>query len=406
VGVKPLSGVRVLAVEQFAAGPFATLQLAELGAEVIKIEDPATGGDIGRYVPPFQQGEDSLFFEAFNQGKSSISLALDTAAGQKVFRELVARADAVFANVRGDVPERLGLRYEDLRAVNPTIVCCFITGYGTGSSRRAVPGYDYLLQGQAGWMSLTGEPDGPPAKSGLSLVDLSTGYAAGIALLAGLHAARRDGVGCDCEASLFDVSVSLLGYVGAWQLSAGFSPPRTGRSAHPSLVPFESFPTADGWMVVGCAKEKFWTRLVQALGREDLASDPRFRDFNSRRLHRPELIAELDAVLGGRCTKEWVLLLEAAGVPCAPVLSVPEALTDPFVGERDLVREVDHPRLGRVRRLASALRVGRTFRTPAMPAPDRGRDNDRLLHELGYEQPQIQQLSSAGAFGHLPHARE
>lgn len=395
----PLAGTRVLAVEQFAAGPFATLQLSELGAEVVKIEDPATGGDIGRYVPPFQAGEDSLFFEAFNQGKSSISLALDTAAGQGVFRDLAAGADVVFANVRGDVPERLRIRYEDLRDINPAIVCCFITGYGTDSSRRNVPGYDYLLQGRAGWMALTGEPDGPPTKSGLSLVDLATGYASGIAILAALNAARRDGVGCNCEVSLFDVSISLLGYIGAWQLSAGYSPARAGRSAHPSLVPFQNFPTADGWIVIGCAKEKFWRRLVEVVGRDDLADDARFTDFEARHRNRQALVAELDSSLQQRTTDDWLQLLEAADVPCAPVLSIEQALADPFVAERDLIREIDHPRLGRVRSLASAVRVGTAARTPPAPAPGRGRDQSRLLAELGYDAEKVTTLASEGAFG-------
>ena len=181
----PLADVRVLAIEQFGAGPWATLQLADLGAEVIKIEDPASGGDVGRYVPPFQEGEDSLFFETFNRNKKSISLDLRDPAGRDRFEELVRVSDVVFSNLRGDQPAKLRLRYDDLKHLNPRIVCCSLSGFGMTGPRAAEGGYDYMMQGLAGWMALTGEPDGPPTKSGLSLVDLSGGYVAAIALAGG-----------------------------------------------------------------------------------------------------------------------------------------------------------------------------------------------------------------------------
>jgi crotonobetainyl-CoA:carnitine CoA-transferase CaiB-like acyl-CoA transferase len=260
--VRPLQDVRIVAVEQYGAGPFGSLQLADLGAEVIKVEDARTGGDIGRYVPPFQEGEDSLFYESFNRNKKSISLDLTNGAAKEVLRDLVRVSDAVYSNLRGDIPERLGLCYEDLRDVNPRIVCCSLSGFGMTGPRRAEPAYDYILQGLCGWMSLTGEPDGPPAKSGLSLVDYSGGFVAALSMLAAIHAARRDGKGMDCDLSLFDVAISLLTYVGTWHLNRGFEPVRTAHSAHPSLVPFQNFQTSDGWIVVGCAKEKFWRRLV------------------------------------------------------------------------------------------------------------------------------------------------
>jgi crotonobetainyl-CoA:carnitine CoA-transferase CaiB-like acyl-CoA transferase len=228
-----LADVRILAIEQFGAGPFGSVHLADLGAEVIKIEDPAAGGDTGRYVPPFASGEDSLFFETFNRNKKSISLDLAHPAGQRVFRDLVRVSDVVYSNLRGDVPERIGITYAALRELNPAVVCCSLSAFGMTGPRRAEPGYDYVLQGIAGWMSLTGEPDGPPCKSGLSLVDFSGGLVAGMAILAGLHAARRDGVGGDCDVSLFDTAVAMLSYQATWYLSGGFEPERKSRSAHP-----------------------------------------------------------------------------------------------------------------------------------------------------------------------------
>ena len=183
---RPLDDVRVLAIEQFGAGPWATLQLADLGAEVIKIEDPGSGGDVGRYVPPYRSGEDSLYFETFNRGKRSVSLDLRVPAGRAVFEELVRVSDAVYSNLRGDQPAKLRITFDDLRALNPRIVCCSLSGFGTTGPRRAEPAYDYVLQALTGWMALTGEPDGPPVKSGLSLVDFSGGYVSALALVAGV----------------------------------------------------------------------------------------------------------------------------------------------------------------------------------------------------------------------------
>jgi crotonobetainyl-CoA:carnitine CoA-transferase CaiB-like acyl-CoA transferase len=209
----PLGDLRIVAVEQYAAGPFASLQLAALGAEVIKIEDPLSNGDIGRSVPPDAAGGDSLFFQTFNHGKRSVALDLRNEAGRTVFHRLVARSDAVLSNLRGDVPARLGLRYEDLAEFNPKIVSCSLSAYGMTGPRAHEPGYDYLVQALTGWMSLTGEPGGPPTKSGLSLVDFASGYAAAASVLAGVHAARRTGKGMDCDLSLYDVGMNLLTYL-------------------------------------------------------------------------------------------------------------------------------------------------------------------------------------------------
>jgi len=219
--MKPLEDVRIIAVEQYGAGPFGSVHLADLGADVIKIEDPRVGGDVGRYVPPYAEDEDSLFFETFNRNKRSISLDLTTPAGRSVFEELVKTADAVYSNLRGDVPAKIGITYDDLKHLNPAIVCCSLTGFGMTGPRSKEPGYDYILQGLAGWMDLTGEPDGPPTKSGLSLVDFSGGYVAALSLLAGLHAARRDGIGMDCDVSLYDTALSMLTYPATWHLNAG-----------------------------------------------------------------------------------------------------------------------------------------------------------------------------------------
>lgn len=394
----PLSDVRVVSLEQFGAGPYGSLHLADLGAEVIKVEDPRTGGDVGRYVPPYQEDTQSLFFETFNRNKRSISLDLSLPEGREVFEDLVAVSDVVYSNLRGDVPAKLRIRYDDLKHLNPAIVCCCLSGFGMTGPRAAEPGYDYLIQGLAGWMSLTGEPDGPPTKTGLSLVDFSGGLVAAASILAGLHAAVRDGVGCDCDVSLYDNAMSMLSYIATWALTRDHVPERRANSAHQSIVPFQNCQTADGWIVIACAKEKFWRRLVSVLDIEVLRDD-RFRDFAGRDAHRSELLGILHDCFLRKPSAEWLRTLQAAGVPCAPVLSVAEALTEPQLQARDLIIETAAPPLGQVRSIASPVRAG-PRRTTSRSAPALGQDTDYVIGKiLGYPPERALQLRSAGAFG-------
>jgi crotonobetainyl-CoA:carnitine CoA-transferase CaiB-like acyl-CoA transferase len=400
----PLADVRIIAVEQYGAGPWGSLQLADLGAEVIKVEDPQSGGDVGRYVPPFQEDEDSLFFETFNRNKKSVSLDLRAPRGREVFEALVTKADAVYSNLRGDQPARLRLTYDDLRAINPRIVCCSLSGFGMSGPRAGEAGYDYIMQAMAGWMSLTGDPDGPPTKSGLSLVDLAGGYVAAIALLSGLWRARRDGVGCDCDISLYETALHELMYIGTWVATSGYVPQRMPESAHPSIVPFQALQTADGWITIACAKQKFWERLCQALGREDLLEDPRFADFGGRNVHREELLPTLREAFRERTTEEWIALLSRAGVPHGPVYEVPEALEDPQAKAREDIVEIEHPRLGTVRQIASPLRLSGEP-NPLRRAPDRGEHTDEVLRDLcGYSTEEIDALRAEGAFGAMTAA--
>lgn len=398
--MKPLQDVRIISIEQYGAGPFASMHLAALGAEVIKIEDPASDGDVGRYVPPYASGEDSLFFESFNRNKSSMALDIRAPAGRGVFEDLVRSADAVFSNLRGDVPAKLGICYSDLAPLNPAIVCCSLTGFGMTGPRSTQPGYDYVLQALAGWMSVTGEPGGPPQKSGLSLVDYSGGLVAAIALVAGVHAARRDGVGMDCDLSLYDTAIGMLTYVGTWQLNEDWKPQRTSHSAHPSLVPFQAFEASDGWLVVGCAKEKFWHRLTEVIGRPDLAEDPRFATFADRGRHVEDLIPQLEAILRTRTVAEWLEPMQAASIPCAPIHDVAEALSDEHTLARGLVVETEHPKWGHMRSIASPVRVG----TPMSGdehrrGPHLGEHTESVLRGLGYDDDRITTAAADGAFG-------
>ena len=397
----PLADVRVLAIEQYGAGPWGTLQLADLGAEVIKIEDPAVRGDVGRYVPPYQHGEDSLFFETFNRNKKSVSLDLRHPGAGAVFHDLVRVVDAVFSNLRGDQPRKLGLTYAELGQVNSRVVCCSLSGFGTTGPRFAEGGYDYMMQGLAGWMSLTGEPGGPPTKSGLSLVDLSGGYVAAIAILAGIMRARREGIGCDCDLSLFETALAELMYIGTWTATEHYEPRRVPNSGHPSIVPFQNFPTADGWIVVACPKPKFWESLCEVISRPELVSDPRFADFPARDRNRDELIPLLDEIFRTRTGAEWLDALGAAGVPSSAVNDVAGALADPQTEARGDVVEYDHPRFGTVRTIATPLRVGEDEK-PLRRAPFRGEHTGDVLARLcRYSPEHVSALHEAGVFGDI-----
>lgn len=394
----PLAGLRIVAVEQYGAGPWATLQLADLGADVIKVEDVHDAGDIGRRVPPFVDGDSSLFFEALNRNKRSIALDLRTGAGMQVLHQLVRHSDVVFSNLRGDVPERLGIRFDDLRAFNPSIVCCSLSGYGMTGPRAADAGYDYLVQGLAGWMSLNGGPTDQPMKTGLSLVDFSAGFVAAAGMLAGVLAARRDGIGCDVDLSLFDTAISLTNYLATWQLSAGVAPVRQQDSAHPSIVPFGNFLASDGWIVVACPKDKFWERLVTVIEEDTLQNDV-FATMAGRMEHRIEVLDTLRAAFVRRSVADWLTALRQAGVPCAPVNDLAAAMREEQVAARGLIVETEHPRFGTVRSPVSPLRVGdRSIEHRRAPGLSEHAD-EVLRGVLGLDDGAIGALVQEGAFG-------
>lgn len=390
----PLENVRVLAVEQYGAGPFGTMFLADQGAEVVKIENPRDGGDMARDVGPYFVGErDSLFFHAFNRNKKSLTLDLSRDEGRAVFHRLVAGADAVASNLRGDVPAKLGLTYEALREHNPAIVCAHLSAYGRTGPRATWPGYDYLMQAEAGYFSLTGEPGGPPARFGLSIVDLMTGLALAYALLAGLTQARATGEGRDMDVSLFDVAMNNTNYLASWYLNAGHEQGREPRSAHPSLVPCQLYTTADGWIFIMCNKEKFWPALCEAIGEPAWGADPRFARFKDRLANRDLITRMLDEVLSRRTTAEWLAVFGGV-VPAAPINDIRAALENPFVTDEGRIQDVVRPDGSTLRLLAPPVTCSDP--PPDRAGPDLGQHTDDLLRDAGLDDAAIAGLRRAG----------
>jgi len=374
---KPLEGIRVLTLEQFGAGPYGTMFMAELGAEVIKIEAPQ-GGDPSRQVGPHKLGEnDSEYFQAWNLGKKSVTLDMKSEAGRRQFEALVKDADCVVNNMRGTQPARLGIDYASLKHLKPSLVCLHISAYGRDNERRDWPGYDFLMQAEAGLMELTGEPDGPPTRVGVSMIDSMSGLTGIVGLLSCLLRARTTGQGCDVDTCLYDVAMHQLTYPGLWYLNEGDVSPRVPRSAHLSLAPVQTFPTKDGWIYVMCMTQKFWLALCEVVGRGDLVADPRFPDPNTRAKNRATLSAELDVTFRTRTTEEWLAAMNGL-LPAAPVHRLDQALDSSFARETGMVSSVPHPAKGDLRILANPLRIDGE-RLAQAACSSLGADNEELL---------------------------
>jgi crotonobetainyl-CoA:carnitine CoA-transferase CaiB-like acyl-CoA transferase len=387
----PLTGTRILSSEQYGAGPYGTMFLAQLGAEVIKIEPPK-GGDSARRTGPFYLGEDdSLFYQTFNLNKRSLTLDTRTAAGKAVLHRLVATADAVTNNARGDLPAKLGLDYAALGRINPKIVCVHASAYGRTGPRASWPGYDYLMQAEAGFMSVTGEPDAPPTRFGLSMVDFITGTMLATATLGGLIDARATGKGRDYDIALLDAALHQTSYPALWYLNRDHVVGRAPRSAHPSVTPSQMFRTADGWVFVMAQMGKFWTLLIDALGVPHLATDTRFATMPARLDNRDALTVILDGIFLQHPTEYWVEKLGGI-VPVAPVYNLAEALDNPRIA--DMVATVDHVD-GPLRVLSNPIKIDGA-RLPSRASPKLGADTDAVLDEAGFTSAEIATLRTDG----------
>ena len=378
-----LAGVRVVSIEQFGAAPYGSMFLASLGAEVIKVENVATGGDPARKTGPYLLGEnDSEYFQSWNLNKKSVALDLRTDAGKGALRRLILDSEVVLDNLRGDLPAKMGLDYATLSTLKPSIVCVHVSAYGRDNERASWPGYDYLMQAEAGLMHLTGEPDSPPSRIGApSMIDHTTGLTAMVGLLAALIHARATGKGCDVDTCLFDAALHQLGYAATWYLNEGHVARRQKRSAHFSLAPVQTFPSADGWIFVMCITDKFWNALLDVLGRRDLDSDARFSSQSARAKHREALTAVLDEEFRRQPTSHWMNVL-AGVLPIAPVFDLEQALENPFLRTTGMIANVPHPERPGLRVLANPIKIDgqRLAQHVCSPA---GADNAALLNAAG-----------------------
>lgn len=387
----PLAGIRILTFENFGAGPFGSMYLADLGAEVIKIENREQGGDATRNMGPHFLGpDDSHFFQTFNLNKKSVTLNLKHPKGQALFRQLAGTADAVMNNLRGDQPDKLGLTYAALQTANPRLVCAHLSAYGRDNDRTAWPGYDYLMQAEAGYFHLTGEPGSPPARMGLSIIDYMTGITTSLALLAALIGVGKTGKGRDIDVSLFDVALHQLSYPGNWYLNEKQITERLPRSAHPSAVPVQMFKTADGWIFVMCMLDKFWTAMLQVMNRPDLGQDPRFFDMPARRANRDLLTPQLDAVFSTATTAQWLGRLQGV-LPVAPVYDMAQALENPYLRDIHMLQNTPHPLRADFRSFVNPIKLDGA-RLPGRVCSALGADNAQVLGALGVSEQQLAQL--------------
>lgn len=391
----PLTGLKVIELAHIMAGPVCGQLLADMGADVIKVEKAPGGDDTRRMVPPEVDGESAAFM-ILNRNKRGTAINLKSEAGKDVVRRLLSSADVVIENYRVGTMERLGLGYKSLRQQNPGLIYCQITGFGRTGPYADRAGFDLIAQGMSGLMSVTGEGSGrPPIKAGVPVGDISAGMLAAMGILAAYIHRLKTGKGQLVDTSLLEGSIVNTAWVSAIFLATGVSPQAIG-SAHPMAAPYQALQTADGWINIGAANQANWLRLVEVLEIPELAWDPRFVDNAARMQNLPVLIEILSEKLIQRNAADWLARLEAVGVPASPVLSIGEMLSDPQVIARDMVVEVEHRRLGRTKALGSPVKFSDTPTRISRGAPVLGEHTREILAEYGYDNSEIEALAAAG----------
>jgi len=391
----PLKGIKVIELAQIMAGPTCGMLLADMGADVIKVEKLPGGDDTRSYGEPSIKGESAAFM-ILNRNKRGMAVNLKTAGGLEVVKRLLATADVVTENYRKGTLEKLGLGYDVLQALNPRLIYCAVSGYGRTGPYADKGGFDLIAQGFAGIMSITGEPGGPPAKSGTSIADINAGILAALGIVSALVARSTTGKGQMVETSLMEAAIQQTYWQSAIFFASGKNSEPTG-SAHILTAPYQAFPTKDGWINIGGANQSNWERIVKVIGRPELAQDARFATNNDRMKNLAALTPLIAERLKARPSAQWIREFEAAGVPVGPVNKIGDMLADPQVQARDMVVEVDHPRAGRVKALGHPIKFSDTRGDMRRPAPLLGEHTREILVELGYDGARIEALLKEGA---------
>jgi glutaryl-CoA transferase len=404
-GPGALGHVRVLDLSRVLAGPWCSQVLADLGAEVIKVERPGSGDDTRSWGPPYlrdqrgQETSESAYFLAANRGKKSVTIDIARPEGQDLVRRLAARSDVLLENFKVGTLARLGLGYQDLARVNPRLVYCSISGFGQTGPYRGRAGYDFLVQGMGGLMSITGEPDGEPGggpvKVGVAIADILTGMYAATAVLAALAQRERTGLGQQVDLALLDVQVAMLANQAMNHLVTGQPPGRLG-NAHPNIVPYQAFRTGQGHLILAVGNDGQFARFCEVAGRPELARDERFASNAGRVRHRAALVPIVEAILAGRPAAEWIEALERAGVPCGPINDLAQVFADPQVRHRQMKIDVPHPLAGTAPLVASPIRLSGAPAAPPAPPPLLGEHTHEVLLELGLGDAEISSLQEKG----------
>jgi crotonobetainyl-CoA:carnitine CoA-transferase CaiB-like acyl-CoA transferase len=390
-----LEKIRVLDMTQVMAGPFCTMMLADLGADVIKVEPVGSGDSARRSFGPRMKGEDTAAFLAVNRNKRGIALDLKTEEGRELLRRMVEDADVLVENYRPGVTKKLGVDYESLSQLNPRLIYASISGFGQNGPYASRPGYDLIAQGMSGLMSVTGEPGGGPVKSGIPVTDLGAGLFCAIAVLSAYIARGVTGRGQYIDTSLFEAGVGLS----VWEtteLWATGNVPRPLGSAHRLSAPYQALRTRDGYLTIGGNNQRLWQRLCQVIEREELVADERFADNDARMAHRDELVCELEASLAGRDTVEWVEAFLEAGVPAGPLMDYGQVVEDPHTLAREMVAQVEHPVEGLMKTLGIPMKLSDTPGSVRRPAPLLGEHTAELLAELGLSEARVAELREKG----------
>jgi crotonobetainyl-CoA:carnitine CoA-transferase CaiB-like acyl-CoA transferase len=390
---KALDGIKVLDLSRALAGPYCTMMLADMGAEVIKVEMPGTGDDSRAWGPPFVEGE-SAYFMSINRNKKSITLDMKGSKAIEIIMKLIKGSDVLVENFRPGAMERLGLAYQQVKAMNPRLVYCSISGFGQNGPYRMLPGFDQVLQGMGGLMSITGEPDGPPVKVGVPIADITAGMFAAYGIAIALFTREKTGSGQMVDISLLDSQVALLTYRAGSFFASGEIPKRIG-SGHPVIVPYQAFKARDVYINIAVGNDQLWGKFCKAVGLEGIVNDPRFATNAKRVQNRDEVVKAVGDLIATKNGEEWLKILTEAGIPCGPIYTVDKIFSDPQVIHRQMVTELHHPKAGTIKVTGNPVKLSDTPGEPSVAPPLLGQHTQEVLEGLGYSAKEIEELKQA-----------